>query len=251
MNKAFNDALFHQDEAFYKEIKGQSSKEKALRFNVYRNNVYVSLMDALADIFPITQTLVGEDFFRAMAREYLQQNRPKSPIIREYGGTFADFIRAFEPSQSVAFLGDIADLEYKLLTLTHAPEFTPLTHEEVSAAFNHTTDPAKLLIRLSPNTQIMLSCYAIGSIYLAHKQPSEQSLTQLDINNSEHLLLSKSFIYAEMHVISEAEASFIQRLMQDKTLEEAIPDDDTFDTGASLAKLIQWQLITHVSEAAA
>ena len=38
------------------------------RLAVHRNNVVVSLVDALADTFPVTQQLVGEDFFRTMAR---------------------------------------------------------------------------------------------------------------------------------------------------------------------------------------
>lgn len=249
MNKAFRDALFHQDMAFYEEIKGHSDEEKAIRFNVYRNNVYVSLIDALADIFPVSQTLVGNEFFRAMAREYLQDNLPKTPIIGEYGATFADFIRAFEPSKSVPFLGDLADLEHKLLTLTHAQEYPTLEHEQISAAFNNTSDPTRLLLGLSPNTSVMSSCYAIGSLYLAHKQPHEQNLAQIQPYNSEYLLLSKPSIYGEVYIISENEAVFIQRLMQNKTLEQAIPDDATFDTGSSLAKLIQWKLITNVSEA--
>ena len=95
MHKDFRDELFHQDMAFYEEIKGHSDEEKAIRFNVYRNNVYVSLIDALAEIFPVSQTLVGDEFFRAMAREYLQENLPKTPIIGEYGATFSGFIRAF------------------------------------------------------------------------------------------------------------------------------------------------------------
>jgi putative DNA-binding protein len=37
-------------------------------YNVYRNNVTVSLIDALVAIYPAVQRITGGDFFRAMAR---------------------------------------------------------------------------------------------------------------------------------------------------------------------------------------
>ena len=55
------------------------------RFAVYRNNVLASLIDALADSFPVVQALVGEPFFRAMAQIYVRECPPESPILAEYG----------------------------------------------------------------------------------------------------------------------------------------------------------------------
>lgn len=247
MNKPFKDALFHQNDGFYENIKAHSENEKEARFNVYRNNVFVSLMDALADIFPVTQTLVGEDFFRAMARIYIQQHPPKTPIISDYGDVFAHFVRHFKPAQNLPFLGDLAELECKLLALTNAQEYKTLEHEQISTAFNNVSDPAQLLLCLPPSTQIFASSFAIGSIYLAHKGRKNRPLADIKIETNEYLLLSKSHLYGELHIISEADATFIKRLMQAKTLGEAIPDDDNFDLGTSLAKLIDWQLLTQVS----
>ena len=49
------------------------------RFGVYRNNVYASLIDVLAGRFPVVARLVGEEFFRAMARAYVEQSRRARP----------------------------------------------------------------------------------------------------------------------------------------------------------------------------
>jgi len=46
-------------------LKTWNGSDPAPRFAVYRNNVVVSLVDALAQTFPVTQALVGEAFFRA------------------------------------------------------------------------------------------------------------------------------------------------------------------------------------------
>ncbi len=39
--------------------------DPASRFSVYRNNVQGSLINALADSYPVVQQLVGEEFFAA------------------------------------------------------------------------------------------------------------------------------------------------------------------------------------------
>ena len=246
MNTSFKAALFHQSNAFYENIKGHSEDEKAARFNVYRNNIFVSLIDALADIFPVTQAIVGEDFFRAMARIYLLENQPSSPIISEYGVNFSDFIRTFAPAENLPFLADVAALEYEMLTLTHNEEYKTLDHDAVSTAFSSVEDPSVLLLNVPPTTKILASPFAIGSLYQAHFSDGHQRLNKVDINKSEYLLLIKSHLYAQLHVIQKEEAIFIKNLMQQRSLEDAVPDSDLFDLGKTLAKLIEWKVLTQI-----
>lgn len=245
MHRDFIQALLSQDKSLlYPLLKGEAT-EKAVRFQVYQNNMVVSLQDALADIFPITQRLVGETFFRAMAREFLLQQPPTSPIISEYGAHFSDFIRHFEPAQSVCFLPDVASLEYQLLQLTHAAEVDTLDHQSIATTFDKTQDPSQLLIELTPNCQLLHAPFAIGSLMLANQQ--NVSSDHIDINESEYILLHKHFLYAKLSVISFDQACFIKALQQGTTLANAVPESDDFDLGGSLAKLIEWKLIRNIA----
>ena len=88
-----------------------NGSDPARRFAVYRNNVIVSLIDALADTFAVTQELVGEAFFRAMAREFAYANPPTSPLLAFYGDTLPDYIEHFPPAASVPYLADVARLD--------------------------------------------------------------------------------------------------------------------------------------------
>ncbi|MCB5162128.1 DNA-binding domain-containing protein [Marinomonas algarum] len=247
MHEEFAASLLHQDDQVYPQIKGQTDEEKHVRFNVYRNNVFVSLIDALADIFPVTQQLVGDEFFRAMAREFVQSNLPTSPVISDYGQGFADFIRSFTPADSVPFLADMAALEQQLLTLTHTAEYPTLDHEQISMAFAQVANPGTLQLSLLPSTQVVVSNFAIGSLYLAHKNQQHSTIATLTLNTHESMLLAKSGLYAELRVISPAKVVFIKRLLEGRALGDAIPDDEHFDLGASLAKLIEWRLLTHIN----
>ena len=96
------------------------------RFNVYRNNVASSLIDVLQAYFPVVTRLVGEEFFRAMARVFIVQQPPRSPILSRYGGGFADFIADFEPTADVPYLADVARLEWLVLRAYHAVDLSPL-----------------------------------------------------------------------------------------------------------------------------
>lgn len=51
------------------------------RFDVYRNNVVHSLIDAMGDAFPALKKIVGEDFFDAMAGVYVRAHPPKTPMM--------------------------------------------------------------------------------------------------------------------------------------------------------------------------
>lgn len=85
------------------------------RFDVYRNNVAVALSDALRDIYPAVQALVGEEFFQACARVYVEHAQPASPLMHLYGAEFGAFLDDFPPAQSVPYLGDVARLEFARL----------------------------------------------------------------------------------------------------------------------------------------
>src|SRR5215469_14454330 len=75
---------------------GPNGKSAVKRYNVYRNNVTVSLIDALAAVFPATLRITGVEFFRAMARFHVRATPPRSPLLFEYGHEFPEFIERYE-----------------------------------------------------------------------------------------------------------------------------------------------------------
>src|SRR5258707_7002615 len=86
-------------------------KGAVARYNVYRNNVTVSLIDALADIYPAVQRITGAEFFRAMARFHVRATPPTSPLLFEYGRDFPAFIEGYEYAQAMPWLADTARIE--------------------------------------------------------------------------------------------------------------------------------------------
>jgi hypothetical protein len=108
---AFAGALLDPDVATPTVVAGPNSKAAVKRYNVYRNNVTVSLINAVAAAFPATLRITGVDFFRAMARFYVRAAPPSSPLLFDYGRDFPDFIERYEYAQSVPWLADVARIE--------------------------------------------------------------------------------------------------------------------------------------------
>src|SRR5262249_39103200 len=103
------------------------------RLQVYRNNTFSSLTAALKDTFPVVCQLVGERFFGYAAEEYILARPPRAPRLAEYGEDFADFLSGFEPARSLAYLPDVARLEWAVNAAYHAPDAPTLDPVRIAA----------------------------------------------------------------------------------------------------------------------
>ncbi|WP_232845695.1 HvfC/BufC family peptide modification chaperone [Aurantimonas marina] len=75
-------------------------------FRRLSQQLHVSLIEALGKRFPGPRQLVGDDFFRGMAPEFVQAVKPGSPVLLEYGGEFPAFVASFAPADTVPYLAD-------------------------------------------------------------------------------------------------------------------------------------------------
>ena len=123
----FSAALLEPDRETPALVSGPAGKAAAKRYNVYRNNVTVSLIDALAAVYPAVQRITGVEFFRAMARFHIRETPPTSPLLFEYGRDFPAFIERYEYAQGMPWLADTARIERAWLDAYHAADAAPLT----------------------------------------------------------------------------------------------------------------------------
>ena len=123
----FSSGLLDPDHATPAAVAGPNGKRARMRYNVYRNNVTVSLIEALAAVFPATMRITGRDFFRAMARSHIRATPPTSPLLFEYGRAFPDFIEGYEFARQMPWLADVARIERAWLDAYHAADAEPLS----------------------------------------------------------------------------------------------------------------------------
>jgi hypothetical protein len=214
-----------------------NGSDPAARFAVYRNNVVVSLVAALADTFPVVRELVGEDFFTAMARLYVAEQPPSSPVLAHYGDGFADWVAQFEPAAAVPYLADMARLERARVRAYHAAD-APVLDAQVIAT--HLADPARLpgaQLQLHPSVTVLASPWAVVTLWAAHQ--GQGRLEDVDPARPECALVLRFEDDAAVLAIPAASAEFFRRLQRGLPLGEAAATGEPFDLGASLATLIR------------
>ncbi len=139
------------------------------RLSVHRNNIAAGLSDSLEAGFPVVSALVGRPFFRAMAVAFLRSHPPTSPILIEWGEEFPEFVAGHAPAASVAFLGDIAQLEAMRVRAFHADDATPLEPGAFAARMADADCLASTRVVLHPAFQMLVSRHPVFSIWAAHQ----------------------------------------------------------------------------------
>jgi Putative DNA-binding domain len=163
----FAAALMNPAHATPAGVVGTCGKTTIRRYNIYRNNVTVSLIDALAAIYPAVQRITGAEFFRAMARTHIRATPPASPLLFEYGRDFPAFIEGYEYAQDMPWLADTARIERAWLDAYHAEDVAPLSPGALAAVPSDTL--GDLVFTAHPTTRIVRSPYPAVAIFAMNR----------------------------------------------------------------------------------
>ncbi len=196
------------------------------RFNVYRNNVMVSLTEALLDAYPVVTQLVGDEFATAMARVYAGENLPRSPVLLDYGADYAAFIERFEPAQSLPFLADVARLERAWLTAYHCADHVPLAIEALSSFDEQ--ELGDLRFSFCPGVALVQSDHPVVSIWTAHQGEGAETALAAISQQGETALVNRPDNHVLVREISPAIHAFFLSLHQGQTLAMSLDKGGTF-----------------------
>ncbi|NMX69788.1 DUF2063 domain-containing protein [Pseudomonas sp. WS 5111] len=222
--------------------------DPASRFAVYRNNVHSSLINALADSYPVTLQLVGDRFFRAMAGMYVQAYPPTNPLLNEYGSDLADFIQGFAPAASVPYLADVARLERLRINAYHAADAPVADSQAVINQLQQLPSLGNVRLQLHPSVTTLQSNYAVVALWAAHQ--TSDTVARLDPWHGQCALILRNGLEVEVFCIDSGCVAFINSLNNQWPLEMAMAyalDAATeFDLHQCLGLLISHRAITHI-----
>ncbi len=225
-----------------------NGSDPALRFAVYRNNVVVSLIDALADTFPVTQALVGEEFFRAMALVFIRANPVTGRVLVWLGAAFPEFVGSFQPAASVAYLADVARLEMLRVRSYHAADAPALDLHALGRALADAHTLPGLRMLLHPSVCLLQSQHAVYALWAAHQ--GAQTIETVNPGLAQAVLVFRRELDVQVLLLSAAQAQFVDQLAHGSGLGAAVvaatQRDPDFDLSTFLASLFRLQLITGI-----
>lgn len=236
---AFAPALLDPLRAAPPVVTGRNGSAAGKRYDVYRNNVTVSLIDALAAIYPAVQRITGPDFFRAMARFHVRESPPTSPLLFEYGYGFPGFIAGYEHAQTMPWLADVARVERAWLDAYHARDAAPLAPAQLAAVAPERL--ADLVFKPHPAAQIVRSDFSAVTIFAANRDSAPVS--RIDASTPEDALITRPEFDVIVRHLPPGGAVFATGLMAGLPLGEAassaLDASPDFDIATNIAGLIE------------
>jgi hypothetical protein len=229
-------------------VGGSRGKAASKRYNVYRNNVTVSLIDALAAIYPAVQRITGVDFFRDMARVHVRAAPPTSPLLFEYGRDFPAFIEQYEYVRSMPWLADTARIERAWLEAYHAADAEPLSPAVLASIPPERL--ADLVFRVHPATKIIRSAFAAVTIFAANR--GDELVTRIDASIPEDALITRPDAEVVVRHLPPGGSVFLIGLIAGQPLGEAaaaaLASSHRFDIASNIAGLIDAGAFTALGE---
>lgn len=234
----FAAALLDPDAGVPPSIAGPGGRPAPRRFAVYRNNVIAGLMNALGSSYPAIRRIVGEEFFRAMARRYVLAEPPRSPVLMDYGASFADFIAVFGPASSLPYLPDVARIERAWREAYHAADAAPLAAEAM--ALIPTEKLGEATFGLHPSLRVIRSSYPALRIW--RMNATDEPVAPVDLSIPEDTMIVRPEADVDVRLMPPGGAVFVLALAAGEPLaaaaDAAIDADAAFDLSGNIAGLV-------------
>jgi hypothetical protein len=216
------------------------------RFGVYPNNVFASLVTALTARFPAVAALVGDEFFRGMAAEFVAAHPPASPVLLEYGGGFPAFVAGFPPARDIPYLSDVAAFEWTRHEALHAADSGAVSLEVLAKI-----EPARLGdVRLTfhPAARLFASDYPVVSLWRINV---EGASSPDDLFGAEATLIARPDVSVRVHDLTAGAYEFLTSLSKGAPLAASVASaqrvQSDFDLAATLALIFSAGAIASVT----
>lgn len=216
------------------------------RFAIYRNNVAHGLSEALLAGFPVLVKLLGEAFFREMAKVYLRIHPPKSPLMMHYGAALPEFLESFPGTLHLKYLPDVARLELALRRAYHAKDAPVLKAQQLTDLDQPSLMAARLV--MSPACEVLSTKWPAKAIWDYNMSEGPQPKS-----GQEDILIARRGFDPVAHTLPKGGATFVTALIKGRRFGTALglatADEPKFDLTGTLGHLLSSHAISHMAPA--
>lgn len=208
---------------------------------VHVHNVQASLRSALETTFPATLALVGADFFAAMAARFVTQQPPRLGWLSAYGSKFPDFVALYPAACEVAYLADVAQLEWARVHAANMPDTPGLDLRALAGIAPEALEDVRL--NLHPAASLITSAFPVFDIWQAHQQVNvETKLDSLEESPQTVLVTRLGPMEIGLAVPGPGDTALLAQVAEEASFATACAAamgvEANYDLGAGLSRLV-------------
>ena len=183
----------------------------------YRASGEATRRASLASTYPVMLRLVGEAFFAQAARAYARSFPSASGDLHSFGAHVARFLETYEPARPLAYLPDVARLEWAVHECAHAAEAAPI--DAAMLARVPEAEQGLLRVRIAPSVRRVRSRFAIAAIWHANQPQRDGTLDRHE--GCDDVLVHRDGAQVGVQALDAPAARFLDAMARGETLERA------------------------------
>lgn len=197
-------------------LSDSAGRPAGARFNVYRNNVVVSLIEALHTGFPVLAKLLGKENMDGLAGLFVRAHPPTSPVMMFYGEALPDFITTLPQLTYLGYLPDVARLELALRHAYHAADGSPIAAEALAVLAPEALLAAQ--VSLAPALRTVRSDWPIHDIWRFNTEADAPKPTP----GAQDVLITRAEFDPTPQLLPPGGAAWIEALGQGQSIGDAL-----------------------------
>ncbi len=239
LQSGFRTAVLFDDGAAIAALSVVAGKlDPHARIEIYRNNILGNYRKVLAATYPVVRRLVGAPFFDAATDHFVRGHPSKHGDVNRYGGEYAVFLASYPPARDLAYLPDVARLEWAIDQANIATDAAPLDLSALAAVAPDVL--GELRFQLHPSARLVASAFPILRIWQAN-QPDHVDVERVDLGEGgDTLLVTRADQGVAIERIGRGEHAFLAALAANTTLfvatDRAVDAAPDFELAAALRR---------------
>jgi hypothetical protein len=234
-------SLFALDDDDYPEQLSDGRFPARRLLQVYRNNMFSSLTGALRAVFPVVEQLVGEGFFRYAADSYIRRHPSRGGNLHDFGSEFATFLGQFPAAASLAYLPEVARLEWAWHRAFHAATHPTLDADALAAV--PLERHGEVCFSLHPSAHLLDNRFPVLAIWQRH-QPGYAGGDTVHLGaGGDQLLVIRPALTVEIRPLTPGDYALLHAFAKGATLDYACdciyPCEPSYDLPGALRRFIQ------------
>lgn len=241
---AFQDYLLTQKITIQSEITSTKKVAVETRLEIYREAYYLRLLEVLQQDYETLHTVLGDEQFNQLGRNYIQAYPSKYRSIRWFSQYLPDYINQ---TSNQDFLYELAQFEHLLTESFDAKNGTVVTIDEMAAI-----TPEKwpdLYFKLHPTVQRLDVTWNIIAIWNAVKNKEDVILPK-KLDTKTNILIWRNELQTQFYSLSEVQAEMLDAIELGKNF-GAICEDlckwtDESNVGMLAAQLLKQFILDNI-----